>query len=251
MSAWHYRVREQTYFKAFTNACFWLLEPEKLQLVTQKQVIVDAHGCIITHLFQCGIRADIYTQRGFLHCLFGYTVFSGPQQRISERESAFFMSVCNQAMKTISEISYQIRTSQKLREFIRFAIVGVLATGIHYGIYLLLLWLYDIEQDETTYADIAYTIGYVLSFLCNLWLTAHYTFREKLTIKRGGGFALSHIINYLLHSCRFSCGLVCRINGLLFLFIAWSSPLTSSLYGQFSNQRYLENEDNYHHHSLL
>ena len=35
----------------------------------------------------------IYTQRGFLHCLFGYTVFSGPQQRISERESAFFVSV--------------------------------------------------------------------------------------------------------------------------------------------------------------
>lgn len=109
------------------------------------------------------------------------------------------MSVCNQAMKTISEISYQIRTSQKFREFIRFAFVGVIATGIHYGIYLLLLWLYDIEQDETTYADIAYTIGYVLSFLCNLWLTAHFTFREKLTIKRGGGFTLSHIINYLLH----------------------------------------------------
>ena len=141
----------------------------------------------------------IYTQRGFLHCLFGYMVFSGPQQRISERRSAFFMSVCNQAMKTISEISYKIRTSQKLREFIRFAFVGVIATGIHYGIYLLLLWLYDIEQDETTYADTAYTIGYVLSFLCNLWLTAHFTFREKLTIKRGGGFTLSHIINYLLH----------------------------------------------------
>ena len=48
-------------FMAFTNACFWLLEPEKLQLVTQKQVIVDAHGCIITHLFRYGIRADIYT----------------------------------------------------------------------------------------------------------------------------------------------------------------------------------------------
>jgi putative flippase GtrA len=89
--------------------------------------------------------------------------------------------------------------SPKLHEFIRFAIVGTIATGIHYGIYLLLVWLYDIEQTETSYADIAYTIGYILSFLCNMWLTAHFTFREKLTIIRGGGFALSHVINYLLH----------------------------------------------------
>ena len=89
--------------------------------------------------------------------------------------------------------------SSKLKEFIRFAIVGTIATGIHYGIYLLLLWIYRIDQEETTYADVAYTIGYLLSFLCNLWLTAHFTFREKLNFKRSGGFALSHIINYLLH----------------------------------------------------
>ena len=114
------------------------------------------------------------------------------------------MSVCNQAMKTISEISYQIRTSQKLREFIRFAIVGVLATGIHYGIYLLLLWLYDIEQDETTYADIAYTIGYVLSFLANYYMTAHFTFKEKTTAKNGIGFGGAHFVNYCLHIVLFN-----------------------------------------------
>lgn len=89
--------------------------------------------------------------------------------------------------------------SSKLKEFIRFAIVGTIATGIHYCIYLLLLWSYDIEQSETTSADIAYTIGYLISFLCNLWLTAHFTFREELNIKRSGGFVLSHICNYLLH----------------------------------------------------
>lgn len=94
---------------------------------------------------------------------------------------------------------HSIIHSPKLHEFIRFAIVGTIATGIHYGIYLFLLWSYDIEQTETTYADFAYSIGYILSFLCNMWLTAHFTFREKLTVKRGGGFALSHIINYLLH----------------------------------------------------
>ena len=98
-----------------------------------------------------------------------------------------------------SELVQNILHSSKLREFIRFAIVGTIATGLHYGIYLLLLWAFQIDQEETTYADVAYTIGYLLSFLCNLWLTAHFTFREKLNIKRSGGFALSHIINYLLH----------------------------------------------------
>ena len=89
--------------------------------------------------------------------------------------------------------------SPKVHEFIRFAIVGVIATGIHYGIYLLLLWAFKIKQGETKYTDVAYTIGYVISFLCNMWLTSRFTFREKLTVKRGGGFALSHVINYLLH----------------------------------------------------
>lgn len=98
-----------------------------------------------------------------------------------------------------SELVQNILHSSKLREFIRFAIVGTIATGLHYGIYLLLLWIFKIDQEETTYTDVSYTIGYLLSFLCNLWLTAHFTFREKLNIKRSGGFALSHIINYLLH----------------------------------------------------
>lgn len=46
---------------------------------------------------------------------------------------------------------------RKYQEFIRFGIVGTLATGIHYGIYLLLnqfilIWL-------------AYTVGYAVSFI--------------------------------------------------------------------------------------
>ena len=65
-------------------------------------------------------------------------------------------------MDLYQDIQNVIR-SPKLHEFIRFAIVGTIATCIHYGIYLLLVWLYDIEQTETSYADIAYTIGYILS----------------------------------------------------------------------------------------
>ena len=89
--------------------------------------------------------------------------------------------------------------SPKMREFFRFVIVGTIATIIHYGIYLLLVWAFKITQTDTILTDFAYTVGYVFSFICNLWLTARFTFREELTVKRGGGFALSHIINYLLH----------------------------------------------------
>ncbi len=89
--------------------------------------------------------------------------------------------------------------STKLHEFIRFAIVGVVATGIHYGIYLLLLWLFDISANDKLYTNIAYSFGYVISWFCNFYLSAHFTFKEKTSVKRGIGFALSHGVNYLLH----------------------------------------------------
>lgn len=77
------------------------------------------------------------------------------------------------------------------KEFIRFCIVGIIATIIHYGIYLFLnLWLN---------VNIAYTAGYIIAWGCNLYLSAHFTFRTKVSTKRGIGFALSHIVNYLLH----------------------------------------------------
>lgn len=77
------------------------------------------------------------------------------------------------------------------QEIIRFCIVGTLATGIHYGIYLMLnrfilVWL-------------AYSIGYVISFIFNFYLTSVFTFREKATVRKGIGFVFSHLINYLLH----------------------------------------------------
>ena len=93
----------------------------------------------------------------------------------------------------------QILHSPRIREIVRFVIVGTIATGIHYGIYLLLVHIYGIEQTDTIRINIAYSVGYAISFICNMLLTASFTFREKLTIKRGSGFVISHIINYLLH----------------------------------------------------
>ncbi len=79
----------------------------------------------------------------------------------------------------------------KLKEFIRFAIVGVISTGIHYGLYYLL--------NPVMNVNIAYTIGYVIAWCCNFYLSAYFTFKSETSVKRGIGFAISHGINYVLH----------------------------------------------------
>lgn len=79
----------------------------------------------------------------------------------------------------------------KLKEFIRFAIVGVISAGIHYGLYYMLNLVMNV--------NIAYTIGYVIAWFCNFYLTAHFTFKSETSVKRGIGFAVSHGINYVLH----------------------------------------------------
>lgn len=76
------------------------------------------------------------------------------------------------------------------REFIRFGIVGIIATIIHYGIYLVL--------NLIIVSWIAYSIGYGISFLGNFYLSNRFTFKTKPTVKKGVGFGLSHFINYLL-----------------------------------------------------
>lgn len=75
-------------------------------------------------------------------------------------------------------------------EFIRFGIVGVLATAIHYLCYYLLLSVLP--------TNVAFTVGYLVSFCFNFWLSARFTFRASATTRRGIGFALSHLVNYAL-----------------------------------------------------
>ena len=76
------------------------------------------------------------------------------------------------------------------KEIIRFAVVGVVATAIHYAIYYALLPYID--------KNIAYTIGYFISFLCNFLLSSYFTFKVAPTWKRLVRFAGSHVANYVL-----------------------------------------------------
>lgn len=79
----------------------------------------------------------------------------------------------------------------KVYRFGRFVLVGGFATALHYGIYWLLM------QDMNV--SLAYSIGYVCSFVVNYLLTTIFTFRSKASVKNGLGFGVSHLINYLLH----------------------------------------------------
>lgn len=74
---------------------------------------------------------------------------------------------------------------------IRFGIVGVAATALHYGIYYLLQPYINV--------NIAYTTGYALSFIANFYLTSYFTFETKPSWRKLMGMGGAHIVNYLLH----------------------------------------------------
>lgn len=80
---------------------------------------------------------------------------------------------------------------KQLPEFIRFAIVGVVATALHYGLYFMLQQVINVNA--------AYSIGYIVSFIANFYLTAFFTFRKKPSWKKAIGFGGAHLVNYLLH----------------------------------------------------
>ena len=80
---------------------------------------------------------------------------------------------------------------KRFPEFIRFVIVGILATALHYGIYFLLQRFINV--------NIAYTLGYALSFIANFYLTTYFTFGKKPSWSKAFGFGGVHLFNYLLH----------------------------------------------------
>lgn len=96
---------------------------------------------------------------------------------------------------------------EKIFEFVRFCIVGTIAAGIHYGIYYLLQLYIDV--------NIAYTTGYLLSMVCNFFMTSYLTFHSSPSFKKLLGFGGSHLINYLIHIFLFNFFLYIGISRLL------------------------------------
>ena len=84
-----------------------------------------------------------------------------------------------------------LKNKQVVSEMLRFVIVGLVATAIHYGVYWILMYWLDVT--------VAYSLGYAISFVCNFLMTSMFTFRQRATAKKGLGFAVAHGINYGLH----------------------------------------------------
>ena len=95
-------------------------------------------------------------------------------------------------MQTHHTTSPSATDGNRLREIVRFGIVGVVATLLQYGLYVLL--------NRLVHPTLANTIAYALSFAFNYVASTRYTFQVKSTARRGLGFAFSHLINYTLQT---------------------------------------------------
>ena len=79
--------------------------------------------------------------------------------------------------------------NKNIFEFIRFVIVGTTATMIHYSIYYLLHSIFNIEL------NISYTLGYGISFIFNFIASNHFTFKTKVSVKKGAKFIIDKFLN--------------------------------------------------------
>ena len=97
-------------------------------------------------------------------------------------------------------------SKSKRYQFIRYCTVGSLAAGIHYGVYFVL------QEYELVNLNIAYTIGYATSFICNFFMTSYFTFRSNPSLKKAFGLGGSHLVNYLIHMGQFNLFLSLDVN---------------------------------------
>lgn len=91
----------------------------------------------------------------------------------------------------MNKIELVCRKQGRFFEFIRFCTVGAIATGIHYGVYYVCQLHINVNM--------AYTIGYFTSFVCNFFMTSYFTFQSTPSVKKAFGFGGSHLVNYMLH----------------------------------------------------
>lgn len=87
----------------------------------------------------------------------------------------------------------------KYRSAVRFVFVGALGTGLQYGVYYLLLGLFQRQwPDVSILVSVAFSAGFVIEMICNYFLTSFYTFRVKPSLKNAGGFLFGRTINYVI-----------------------------------------------------
>lgn len=105
----------------------------------------------------------------------------------------------------------KLKDNPQAMEFLRYVIVGCTAAAIHYGIFFVL----QLFLTGTFWYNIDYTAGYVISLICNYFLTTYFTFRSKSSVGKAVGFGFSHLINYGLHIVLFNLFIAIGIHRLI------------------------------------
>ena len=91
------------------------------------------------------------------------------------------------------------RLPLKYRSAVRFVLVGALGTGLQYGIYYVLLGIFQTKWAEDTWlTSVAFTVGFVIEMVYNYLMTSFYTFRVRPTLKNAGGFLFGRALNYVI-----------------------------------------------------
>ena len=95
---------------------------------------------------------------------------------------------------------------KKYRSAVRFVLVGALGTGLQYGIYYMLLGVFQQHWPEVMIlTSLAFTIGFVMEMMCNYFLTSFYTFRVRPNWKNAGGFLVGRALNYVIQLILLNC----------------------------------------------
>lgn len=87
----------------------------------------------------------------------------------------------------------------KYRSVVRFVLVGTICTGIHFGVYYLLLDVFQRNwPDIGILTSVAFALGYFVEMIISYLLTSYYTFKTRPTLKNASGFVLGRMMNFII-----------------------------------------------------
>ncbi len=81
-------------------------------------------------------------------------------------------------------------------QFVRFFIVGVGATLLHWGVYICLNILFGLSDEQKIALLCTSATGYIISFIANYFVSLKWTFKTEGNLKKGLGFGFSHGVNF-------------------------------------------------------
>ena len=109
-------------------------------------------------------------------------------------------------------------------EFVRFFVVGVGATLLHMGVYLLLNALFGVTEAHPVALTLTYAIGYVVSMAANYAASLMWTFKTSGSVGKGAGFIFSHAVNAGVHLGLLNAFRCLGVGSWLVALVQWLAP---------------------------